>query len=62
MPVCSDIQERLSRHEQWLIGLRQDPGMTTAKIQTRLDNEKGLKATYEIPTLRYYLVLLTLLP
>ncbi|KAG8158188.1 hypothetical protein KVR01_011949 [Diaporthe batatas] len=45
MPVCSDIQERLGRHEQWLIGLRRDPDMTLAKIRGRLDTDKGLKAT-----------------
>lgn len=62
MPVWSDIQERLRRHEQWLIGLRQDPAMTTAKIQTKLENEKGLKATYVILTVQHYPVLLTLVP
>lgn len=45
MPVLSDIQPRLQRHEQWLIGLRQDPDMTTAKIRIELEKQKGLAAT-----------------
>lgn len=43
--MLSDIQLRLQRHEQWLIGLRQDPHITTAKIRTELENRKSLKAT-----------------
>ncbi|POS70000.1 hypothetical protein DHEL01_v211605 [Diaporthe helianthi] len=45
MPVSSDIQQRLKRHEDWLIGLRQTPGMTTTKIRIQLDAERGLEAT-----------------
>lgn len=53
MPALSATQPRLKEHEQWLIGLRQDPHMTLAKIRTELENQKGVKATYVLCQLLY---------
>lgn len=56
MPTTPAIQSRLRDHKDWLIGLRQDPRMTLAKIQTHLRDQKGVTARYVFAKLLFRLL------